>query len=771
MRVLQRAALALAVTAAVLVPTQVAGADAPDAPGRKVLAQPNHGQAAIRALGENLDEVAALNDLSAGEFEDALTKDQTLWVGQHGRLHYRESADVTGSSTPEVQAASAVLEDTFLLHSREQSNHVIYLDFGGATITSTSWWVTDGGMSARTATGYSQDGDPAFNDTEKTYIQQVWRIVAEKYAAFDVDVTTENPGSDGYNRTTGGDQTWGDRVVFSSDDAAMADACGCPGTAFINTFDGIDSGQAEPTWVFTDLLGSSAALAANVAAHEVGHTVGLGHDGISPNDEYYDGHNQWVPIMGTTIARPVVQFSKGEYTNATNHEDDLATIAAGGAPLLADDHQAITGTPTVLPTAASYQVAGLITAAADQDAFAITRDCSDPFTATATGIGVGSTLDLKVSVYDSDRLLIGADDPASYRSGPLAYGMDAQYTVADAGAGTYYVEIDGVGSGGLGTVPDPSTGYTDYGSIGGYTLAITGCSVGNDPPSVPQNLTASPVQRSTNGSVTWTAPVSAGDSPITGYTVTGLSSSPIPLGPDATSASSTSLVPGTTYPVSVVATNAYGDSPAALVNLRVSTWLPTAAPVVTPSVTGNDAGVTWGTVANPGKATITGWSTVLKRNGITVATSTVPASNPRSRSYSDLQAGNYTFTVTVVGTADLIAGTTAGTTAFTIAAPPGPPRVGTPSSGITGGAVTAIARWATPSTDGGSPITGYKVIAYKLTAAGKIAKAYYSPLLSSAARAHKWTTVPTGRYKFKVLAYNALGKSPASAYSTIVLAR
>ena len=35
--------------------------------------------------------------------------------------------------------------------------------------------------------------------------------------------------------------------------------------------------------------------------------------------------------------------------------------------------------------------------------------------------------------------------------------------------GTYYVEVDGVG------LDDPILGYSDYGSVGTYTLSVTGC--------------------------------------------------------------------------------------------------------------------------------------------------------------------------------------------------------------------------------------------------------------------------------------------------------
>jgi hypothetical protein len=83
-----------------------------------------------------------------------------------------------------------------------------------------------------------------------------------------------------------------------------------------------------------------------VVAHEVGHTFGLSHDsgaagapGVlssSNGFSYLDGLpnpangvRQWNPIMATSKAGNIVhQWSKGEYTGADNQQDDLEIIGA-----------------------------------------------------------------------------------------------------------------------------------------------------------------------------------------------------------------------------------------------------------------------------------------------------------------------------------------------------------------------------------------------------------------------------------------------------------
>ena len=97
------------------------------------------------------------------------------------------------------------------------------------------------------------------------------------------------------------------------------------------------------------------------------------------------------------------------------------------------------------------------------------------------------------------------------------------------------------------------------------------------------------------------------------------------------------------------------------------------------------------------------------------------------------------------------------------------PRIGTASSGAVGGAVNATARWNGPVTNGGLAITGYKVQAQKLNAAGSVA----SRVTKTAGPAARSLVVrlAAGRYKFRIAAVNAAGQSAWSANSAIVKAR
>jgi len=63
------------------------------------------------------------------------------------------------------------------------------------------------------------------------------------------------------------------------------------------------------------------------AAHEAGHLFGLWHDSQMPDKEYYNGHNDWAPIMGWPGTRLLQQWSKGEYFG---HVQSVAPLGGQG---------------------------------------------------------------------------------------------------------------------------------------------------------------------------------------------------------------------------------------------------------------------------------------------------------------------------------------------------------------------------------------------------------------------------------------------------------
>ena len=100
------------------------------------------------------------------------------------------------------RAAEVSPADAFRLHSLPTSTRVIYLDFDGHVMEN-EWWNATYSIGTTVNQPYDIDGNPStFSDAERTRIIEIWRRVADDYAPFDVNVTTEDPGVDGLRRTS-----------------------------------------------------------------------------------------------------------------------------------------------------------------------------------------------------------------------------------------------------------------------------------------------------------------------------------------------------------------------------------------------------------------------------------------------------------------------------------------------------------------------------------------------------------------------------------------
>ena len=472
------------------------------APPPQVLSQNRHGEDAIRALGDRLPDVAATNGKTPAELRSALRADDELWVGRTGRLLYIDqglaAADAATASAVAPTEAQYPLSETFALHSRAGAPRVVFLDFDGYDASGSGW---DDGTQPMAAAAYDADGDPStFSDSERATIQDIWRRVAEDYAVFDIDVTTADPGAAAIGRSTSSDQLYGTRLVVTPTNTA---GCSCGGVAYVGVFDAIGTAHDyyQPAWVYTFGVGTGAKTIAEAASHEIGHNLGLSHDGTSTTG-YYSGQGDWAPIMGVGYYKPLTQWSRGEYAGANNPEDDFVVMGSHGAPLLADDHGDTPADATTL-SGPDLDVSGVISTAADRDAFSFATTGGDVIL-HASPATVSPDLDIELRILDSAGSTVAVADPASNSlSSDQEVGLDAELS-ATLAPGTYTAVVDGVGSG------DPAgTGYSDYASVGRYRLVGTVPTDGSTPPPPPATPPAAPsdataVAAGTSVTVSWT---------------------------------------------------------------------------------------------------------------------------------------------------------------------------------------------------------------------------------------------------------------------------
>jgi PKD repeat protein len=412
------------------------------------------GQAAIEKLGERLPAVAARHGKTPNELRRLFLEDATLHVDDTDQLLYIDDAvdyAPTTESAPTAEAAPYPYADTFKLHSRPGSNRVIYLDFDGHVTSNTGWNASYTDNQPINSAPFSIDTDPTtFNQQEQDAIQYIWQRVAEDYAAFDVDVTTEEPGDDKIFRSSSSDSLYGTRVVISPTNFTGSNI---GGIAYVGVFNYTGS-YYKPAFVMSSGLGNNEKNIAEAASHEVGHNLNLSHDGTSTTG-YYSGHGDWAPIMGVGYYKNVTQWSKGEYPGANQLQDDLAVMQNYGIALLADDHGNTTSAATAL-SGTNISASGIITTRTDVDVFQFSTG-SGSVSININPAPRGANLDIEARILDAQGNLVATSNPT---------GLAASFS-QNLPAGIYYLRIDGVGAG------DLTTGYSDYASIGQYSVSGT----------------------------------------------------------------------------------------------------------------------------------------------------------------------------------------------------------------------------------------------------------------------------------------------------------
>ncbi len=401
------------------------------------------GAEAVRALADRLPDVARRHGMTPADLATLLRSDTTLWLLENDRLAYVDTAIPDVEHVPPdqpVALAGIPLGDAFMLETDPGADRTIYLDFDGHHSVDNSW-----GHDI-VFPPYSLNGNPSFADFELEEIIAIWQYVAEDFAPFGVNVTTIDPGLAALTRSNGADQTYGLRCLMTQATGGFGNGIG--GVAFLNSFDdSIDN----PVFVFNKGRNNGSMS----ASHEVGHALGLSHDGLG-GQTYHPGTGtgvtSWGPIMGAPFGRSLVQWSNGDYPGATNTQNDYAVIL-GDVPARPDVHGDTPGSATPFGPGCEPSVDGIIGTPTDVDVFSFT---------TAAGsvmvIGIptdpGANLDIELTLYDDAGVEVTASNP------PHAIQAFMAITLT---AGRYYAEVDGIGK------PDV---YSDYGSVGQYTLTL-----------------------------------------------------------------------------------------------------------------------------------------------------------------------------------------------------------------------------------------------------------------------------------------------------------
>lgn len=452
-------------------------------------------------------------------FEFPVEDSASLHADSDGGIFY--SCDVpaapTSDGSKETQSTPGLLgtsiavspfPSSLIFHTRPGSSNVIFLDFDGHVVTNTAW-NNSLGRTQIIARAFSIDSDATtYNDSEQEMIRRIWQRVKEDYAPFDVDVTTEEP-SPFHLRVA--------RVLITRN----TDVNGNPnpsstagGVAYINFFGKTLNPYYSPAWVYPNNLSSIEENIGEAASHEAGHNLGLSHDGVI-GATYYYGHGtnetSWAPIMGAAYGKSISQWSKGEYLQANNLQDDLAIISDklnylpddGGDSLndakplyLYSNTDVRATTPLTDPQNMKPENKGVIDPndPADFWIFAAGNGTISLHINPWIGPGLtrGNNIDIKATLLDSNGVALATSNP----TGETAAALSASVTT-----GIYYLKVEAT-SFGSPTNSQPS-GFTKYGSCGQYFVtgsvpAAADIIIEPDPPAA-LGVDLSPFEAATQG--------------------------------------------------------------------------------------------------------------------------------------------------------------------------------------------------------------------------------------------------------------------------------
>ena len=300
------------------------------------------------------------------------------------------------------------------------------------------------------------DGENPKNGRSKEEMFRVWQCTADQYSMFNLNITTDVAV---YNAAKSADVLKTGNIKFVDADGRSNACLACFGTTTAGTL------YRNPN---NNNYGYGIGM---TCAHEVGHQMGMSHDGGSSQSdpEYFFGLPavQWNAIMGNywygdKWNHQLFQWSKGEYNTATQKQDDLQIMNVNEkVPYMVDDNPS--GKKMVLSAAGVIDPTsnwGQIEKNTDTDAF--TFEVGEN----------GGKLNLKIDPLEYLRQLdvaakIVDANGTTVQSSNLAVNRSAEFKDLALTKGKYSLVIQG------GAELTPQTGFSNYSSLGYYAMEGT----------------------------------------------------------------------------------------------------------------------------------------------------------------------------------------------------------------------------------------------------------------------------------------------------------
>jgi len=393
----------------------------------------------------------------------------------------------TGGLALDPGAASEKVRDRQMglpmLDSKPGAPATIYLDFtgnheddwsynaGNGTQVHYNNYITTPLADRRDVTTprFDRNYDPTtFDANEKAIITEIWSRVAEDFAPFNVNVSTDYYGSFNNQQALhvvigGSSQDWlkentsGIASIGSFSDSA-------PNVVFVfDLFAWEDAKVGD--WEGHTINGIAAT--ASTASHEAGHAFGLRHHSIYAFEEdlfgdeherineYDPGNAGWTPIMGNSLAADRTTWDSGPTDRGWNTlQNDMEILAgpANGFGFRADDHGNTIATADALNVVVALgkplTANGIVNSMVDVDVFKFTST-GGPLLIRVNAAKYSPNLIPVAELWSNDGFVARAD------AGSLTESIIHQTSLQ---AGTYFILVKGFG---------------DYGDVGQYTVSAS----------------------------------------------------------------------------------------------------------------------------------------------------------------------------------------------------------------------------------------------------------------------------------------------------------